>query len=373
VRSLRLLSGSTSPLESLLQEVSRQTNLSGADGDGVWAWLKGFFTSKTGIGVTPVDKEFRPLVQFVSGKADASPMAEHRAQLKKVADALNANNKPLSELSKAMQAGDDTIGLRPARQAVADSLEAKGFSSSPASGDAARVLRLPLDTLNTLLVGTDFEQIEKAWAALFAKAQGFEAGFPFADGGSDTSLAALAQFLNPQDGELTRFFQERLKPYFEDDWTVKKEAADKFAPAFVSYLASARRLREALFPDNGRQPKAEYQLTLLPARDALVRVEVDGQLLQTPDKTTANMSWPGDKSGVRITVTPTNGQDAVKAFAGEWGLLRMFRESGGGAGSGATFTLQPAAGVTLSLQPKSGNPFKRELFSALKAPKGVRQ
>ncbi|HEX7175295.1 MAG TPA: type VI secretion system membrane subunit TssM, partial [Pyrinomonadaceae bacterium] len=144
VRSLRLLSGSTSPLESLLQEVSRQTNLSGADGDGVMAWLKGLFTSKTGIGVTPVDKEFRPLVQFVSGKADASPMAEHRAQLKKVADALNANNKPLSELSKAMQAGDDTIGLRPARQAVADSLEAKGFSSSPASGDAARVLRLPL-------------------------------------------------------------------------------------------------------------------------------------------------------------------------------------------------------------------------------------
>ena len=51
-------------------------------------------------------------------------MAEHRAQLKKVADALNANTKPLSELSKAMQAGDDSIGLRPARQSVADSLEA---------------------------------------------------------------------------------------------------------------------------------------------------------------------------------------------------------------------------------------------------------
>ena len=72
-------------------------------------------------------------------------------------------------------------------------------------------------------------------------------------------------------------------------------------------------------------------------------------------------------------MTPTNGQDAVKEYAGEWGLLKMFRQSGGGSGGGASFTLQPAGGVTLTLQPKSGNPFARELFTALRAPKTVRQ
>jgi type VI secretion system protein ImpL len=372
VRTLRLLAGSTSPLESVLQEVAKQTNLSGAGGGGFFGWLKGLFASKTGTGLTPVDKEFRPLQQFVSGKDETSPIREYRTQLQKVADALNANNKSLAELSKAMQAGNDTIGLRPARQAVADSLESKGFNTTPASDAAARVIKLPLDNLNTLLVGTDFDQIEKLWQGLYAKEQGFESGFPFSDGGSDISLAALAQFLNPQDGDLTKFFNERLKPYFEDDWSVKKEAADKFSPAFVTYLANAKRLRDALFPDGGKQPKAEYQLTLAPVQNALARVDADGGSLQTPDKTTANLVWPGDKSGVKVTLTPTNGQDIVKNFAGEWGLLHMFRESGGGDGKTAPFSLQVGS-VRLTLQPKSGNPFARELFTALKAPKSVRQ
>ena len=370
VRALRALSGSNSPLEKVLREVERQTNLSGAAG-GLFAWVKGLFGGKAGAGATPVEREFRPLAQFMSGKDEASPMAEYRTQLKKVGDALNTNPKPVAEISKAIQAGNDTVGLRAGRQAVADTLEAKGFNATPAGDAAARLLKLPLDNLNALLVGTDFEQMEKAWQALAAKARGFESAFPFADGG-DASLAALAQFLNPQDGELTKFFNERLKPYFEDDWSVKREASDKFAPEFVTYLGAARRLRDALFPGGGKQPKAEYQVTLQPAGGALVRVEIDGNLLSTPDKTSANFVWPGDKSGVRVTVTPTNGQDQVKTYPGEWGVLRMFRETGGGDGKGAEFALQPQAGVRLVVQPKSGGLFQREPFAAFKAPQAIR-
>jgi type VI secretion system protein ImpL len=372
IRALRTLSGSTSPLDSVLREVARQVNPS-AEG-GFVGWVKSFFTSKTGVGGggTQIEKEFRPLIQFVAGKDDASPTAEYRTQLKKVSDALVSNAKPIGEISKSLQAGNDAIGLSAARQAVADSLEAKGFNASPAADAAARLIQQPLDNLNTLLVGTDFQQLERAWQGLSAKSQGFEAGFPFTDGGPDISLAALSQYLNPQDGELTRFFNERLKPYFEDDWTVKKEAADKFSPAFVDYLGKAKRLRDALFPDGGRAPRAEYQLALAPAADGLVRVEIDGGAVSTPDKLTANLGWPGDKSGVRVTLTPTNGQDVTKAYAGEWGLLHMFRESGGGAGTTPPFALQPAAGVRLQLQPKSGNPFQRDLFAALKAPKTLR-
>jgi type VI secretion system protein ImpL len=376
VRSLRLLAGPTSSLESVLREVARQTNLSGA-GSGWWAWLKGLFSGKAVVGTTEVDKEFRPLIQFVSGKAESSPMAEYRTQLKKVADALNANGKPLGELSNAMQAGNDTIGLRAARQTVGDTLEAKGFNSaSPAAEAAARALRLPLDTLNALLVGADFEQMEKAWQGLYAKAQGFESRFPFADGGEDVSLPALAQFLNPQDGELTKFVRGPLKPHFEDDWSVKKESADKFSREFVNYLAGAKRLQDALFPDKGKQPNVEYQLTLAPVSGGAARVEADGGApLSSTDKTTANLAWPGDKSGVTVTFIPDQGvAEAVAKSPGEWGLVRMFREAGGGDGKTPPFTLQPrGTPVRLSLQPKSGDPFRRELFTTLRAPKGVRQ
>jgi type VI secretion system protein ImpL len=376
VRSLRLLAGSTSPspLESLLREVARQTNLSAADA-GWWSWFKGLFASKTGAGsTTEVEKEFRPLIQFFAGKAEASPMAQYLASIKKVADKLNSEVKPLAELSNAMQAGTDTIGLTAARKAVDDSLEAKGFNSaSPAAEAAGRVLKLPLDTLHALLVGADFEQIEKTWQGIQKRAQVFEQGFPFADG-PDTSLAELSLFLNPQDGELTKFVRGPLKPYFAEDWSVKKEAADKFSPEFVGYLAAARRLQDALFPDKGKVPNVEYELTLAPVTGGSARVEAGGATLSTADKTTSPGSWPGDKSGIKVTYAPDEGPEVVAESGGEWGLIKFFRASGGGEGRTPPFTLQPAGTpVRLTLTPKSGDPFRRELFTALRAPKGARR
>jgi len=375
VKALRVLSGSNSPVDSVMREVVRETNLSQA-GTGFFGWIKGLFYSTTGnVGSTQVEKEFQPVIRFMSGKGDSSAMAQYRTQIKKVDDTLSANTKPLQEISKSLQAGNDTIGLRAARQAVNDSLEAKGFSGAPASDAAARLLKQPLDNLNTLLVGTDFSQIEKLWQTLYAKAQTIEGGFPFVDSGADSSSATLAQFLNPQDGDLTKFFNERLKPYFEDDWAVKKEASEKFSPLFVKYLANTKRLRDALFPDNGKQQKVEYQISLTPVKDTLIRVIIDGNAVSA-DKATANFAWPGDKSGVKITVTPLSGQDMTSSFPGEWGLLRMFTGSGGGDGKGSQFVITPKVGsgsVKLTIQPKSGNVFQRDLFTSVKAPKTVMQ
>jgi type VI secretion system protein ImpL len=376
VRSLRLLAGSTSPLESLLREVARQTNLSAAGG-GWWLWFRGLFASKGGAGsTTEVEKEFRPLIQFFAGKDDKSPAAEYRALLKKVADRLNVEAKPLAELSNAMQTGTDTIGLAAARKAVDDALETKGFNSaSPASESAARTLRLPLDSLNTLLVGADFEQIEKTWQGIQKRALSFEQGFPFADG-PDVSLAALAQFLNPQDGELTKFVRGPLKPYFEGEtWAVRKEAADKFTPEFVNYIAAARRLQDALFPEKAKVPNVEYQLTIEPVTGGSARVEANGgEPLSTADKTTANLAWPGDKSRVRVTYVPAEGEEVFREEVGEWGLIKFFRGAGGGEGKTPPFTLQLAnTPVRLTLTPKSGDPFRRELFTGLRAPKSARR
>lgn len=375
VKGLRLLSGSTSPLEALLRETARQTNLS-AGGGGWWAWLTGLFKSKSSTTpTTEVEREFRPLILFFGGKAEATPAAEYRTQLKKVAEKLSLENKSLAELSSAMQAGNDTVGLNAARKTIEGSLDAKGFdSASPAAEAAGRVLKLPLDSLNALLVGADFEQIEKTWQGLQKKAAALEQGFPFADG-SDVSLPMLAQYLNPQDGELTKFVRGPLKPYFDDDWSVKKEAADKFAPDFVAYVAAARRLQDALFPEKGKVPNVQYELTVAPVAGGSARVEIDGgPPLSTVDKTTANLAWPGDKSGVRVTFAPDAGEEVVAQSAGEWGLVKFFRASGGGEGKAAPFTLTPAGTpLRLTLQPKSGDPFRRELFTALRAPKNARR
>lgn len=384
VKTLRILSGGTSPLEVVAREVARQTNFSAEAAGGFFNRLVGFVKGgePAGSGMTEVEKEFRPLIQFVSGEDDASLMAEYRARLKNAGDQLSANPKSQGEIAKALQAGNDTTGLRAARQTIADLIDAKGFTATPAGDAAATMLKQPLDNLNTLLVGADFEQIDTAWQQLYAKSwQPLESRFPFAEGSDDASVTTLAAFLNPEKGELTKFFNERLKPYFGEDWSPKQEAAEKFSPEFIDFLRNARRLRDNLFPAGGSQPGVEYQIAFASApKNAIVRVEIDGNVLEQ-DKPTPPFRWPGDKSGVKMSVMPISGaetgqtQDPTRgrSYAGEWGLLRLFGERGGGDERGAQFELN-VDGLRLSIQPKSGNVFRRELFTELRrAPKSLRQ
>jgi type VI secretion system protein ImpL len=374
VRILRALSDENSPLDRVLRVVARQTKLSAAPGGGVIEWIKNLFSRRTGGGggaSVKVEKRFEPLIKLMSG--DASATAEYRSRLKKVADKLKTSPKSLEEISKGIQAGSDQIDLTSSRQFINDMLDTRGFGSSTASDAAAQLLKRPLDSLNSTLIGADFELMEHTWQQLAAKSQSLEAGFPFADAGSDSSVAALAQFLNPQDGELTKFFNERLATFFDEAWTPKKDSADKFAPDFIAYLASAKRLGDALFPDKGKQPKVEYQISVAPIKGAIIHVDIDGNTLNTSDKPSASFNWPNDKSGAKVTTGTGAGEDVTVASPGEWGLLKLFRQSGGGDGKGAQFMLQVKPGVAITIQPKSGTIFQRDLFTAFKTPKRLQR
>ncbi|HVF26749.1 MAG TPA: type VI secretion system membrane subunit TssM [Pyrinomonadaceae bacterium] len=384
LRVLKILAGSdgnTSPLESLLGEVVRQTTLSAETGGGFVGWVKNLFASKAradGIH-KQVEKEFAPLIEFVERKDDTSKLQQYLKKLKSVGDKLQRNtNKSLADIAKAMAGGKDP--LDDVRAEIDGMLEP--MSSSPASEPAAQLLKQPLNNLYALLVNTGTEQLNKDWQPLYARAQTLEAGFPFKDGpGGEVSVEQLASFLNPQDGELTRFFNTRLKSFFEEDWSVKQEHAGKFSPDFVNYLKNARRLREELFPGGaGKQPNVEYVLAIVePVPNAKVRIEIDGNVIE-PDTLAPPFKWPGNKTGAMISVTPADaatadGEVPKKPFPGEWGVLKMFTE-GGGDGKAAQANLaikvsDAAPPLRLTLQPKSGSVFQRELFTALRAPKSL--
>jgi len=109
----------------------------------------------------------------------------------------------------------------------------------------------------------------------------------------------------------------------------------------------------------------------------MLKLEIDGNVLE-PDKPTPPFRWPGNKSGVKITIVPTSGpntgqtQDLTqgKPFTGEWGLLRMFVSNGGGADQNSQSQLN-VNGLRLTIQPMSGNVFQRELFTSVRAPKSA--
>ena len=121
-------------------------------------------------------------------------------------------------------------------------------------------------------------------------------------------------------------------------------------------------LRDNLFPGGGSQPNVEYQIALAQApRNAMTKIEIDGNVLE-PDKPTPPFRWPGNKSGVKISIVPTSGPNTGqtldptqgKGFTGEWGVLRMFAATGDGE---ATQSQLNVNGLRLSIQPKSGTSF----------------
>lgn len=389
VDGLKSLSSTDSPLERVMQEVARNTNLSAKpEAQGWWDWIWSWFVSPeetaTG-GNTEVEKEFLPLFQFAQsekGKTDSAPISQYRAELRRVLDPLETlSAEQLAQTQKALASGKDDIGLQKAEQNVSRMLDP--FKTA-AAADVAVLLKQPLDNLRVLVYGKGYKEIEKTWREqIYPKAHALESGFPFTDTG-ESSVTDLARFLNPSNGQFTTYFNERLAASFEDaqgKWKLKESSVFKFSDDFVKYLNDARRLREALFPNNGPQPEVSYDITLQPVADTDITIEIDGTRVETRGTSTSAVSakfiWPARSgaSGAKITVLPNGGEPKERTFPGEWGLFKMFNAGGATKSGDNQYTLNLNIGgvpVKATLRPSSANnPFERSLFTNLRAPENL--
>jgi type VI secretion system protein ImpL len=393
VEALKALSATDSPMEQVMLAVARHTNLSAEpERVGFWGWIRSFFSSRSETvngGDTDVEKEFLPLFQFVAAGGDGkgnSLMSQYRTEMRRLLEPLEAaSDDQLAQTSKALLTGKDDIGLQKVEQNVSSMLET--FKTT-ATGDAAALLKQPLGNVRALLYGGGYEQIEKAWREqVYPQARSLEAGYPFTDTG-ESSQADLARFLNPSNGTFTTFFNDRLASSFDDaqgQWKLKEAGAFKFSDDFVTYLNSARRLREALFATGSAQPEVSYEIKLEPVADADVLVEVDGQRVETRGTSSAKFTWParaGSGTGATIKVIPSASAGTEIPplnFPGEWGLFRLFEAGGGtrGATPDGGYALSWKVGdvqVRATLRPASAtNPFQRTLFTGMHAPQNLRK
>ena len=389
VEALKTLSATDSPMERVMSEVARNTNLSKRpESRGVIGWIKSWFTSGTNDdlgGNTEVEKEFRPLFQFVSSsesKKDSSPMSQYRAELRRVLDPLEgASQNQLQETSQALLTGKDNLGLQKAEQTISGLLD--GFKTAAAT-DTAALLKQPLQNVRGFLYGGGYEQIVKGWnEQVYPKAHSIEAGYPFTDSGQ-ASLSDLAAFLNPANGQFTTFFNKNLASSFDEQqgqWKLKESGAIRFSDEFVRYLNNARTLREALFPNGGQQPEVAYDLTLRPAPNTDIVIEIDGTKLEARGTSpqSAKFIWPArsGSSGAKITVIADAGGEAEQTFPGTWGLFKMIDAGSHGAVAADQTELFWTVGsvqVHATLRPASANnPFKRSVFKALHAPQSLQK
>src|SRR5262249_47796329 len=81
-------------------------------------------------------------------------------------------------------------------------------SSPNAAKSAASLLELPLVKTRKALENANVDELNKKWSGVVAMARQLEAKYPFSDSGRHVQATELKQFLNPVDGQLSKFYNE---------------------------------------------------------------------------------------------------------------------------------------------------------------------
>ncbi|MBK9765618.1 MAG: hypothetical protein IPP63_00600 [Chloracidobacterium sp.] len=388
-------------MKVLMIEISRNTNLSAPpEVIGWWDWIKSFVVSQENpnAGGTPPEKEFQPLFEFVGkkGQKDRAPVDNYGASLQNVYKNLNGiSAEKLKQVSDDLaNEKDDSLKLLSNERAIIGMIQSFTTSSTQ---ELATVLQEPLGNLKSLLGQGAQDQLKKSWSEqIMPAAKEIEKGFPFEDGQSESDLTKLTAFLNPTDGKLSKFYDDRLKKYFEESngqLKLKDTAEVKFSDEFVAYLNNAFALRKALY-GTGNTPKFEYAFALKVGKDSLVEVTIDGQKVTSEGTASINGSFPAAQSaetGVIVSsgasgattttappasnsATPPTSDSSSLKFPGTWGLFRFVDAGKPQKQAGGEYTLSYSVGgksVSATVRPSGGDLFDKSIFRQVKAPQNM--
>lgn len=429
--ALEKFASENSPMNALMREIMRQTNLSGKPKPaGWWDWLASFFQSKKKVetgGNSPVERDFRPLFAFVGtdDKPESSQINKYGLQIQAVYSNFHAlSPDEFGQVTKDIAQQKDLKlepKLRDAEKAI--SSMTGSFNDTPAGQELAAILKKPLTNLRNLLGVGVTNQLDKAWAEqILPKAKEIEKGYPFEDAG-EADITKLTTYLNPADGTLSKFFDERLAKYFEESngqWKPKATSEVKFSDEFVAYLNNAFRLREALF-GKSKSPSFNYEFRLQKVNDALIEVTIDGQKIDsngtgstnfkfpapsgdtgafmkfasTAETSTTSGTTPGTAGNTSANTSPANvsnsgNSNTTSRFLqssnanssgassierpGTWGLFRFFEAGKPEKQSSGEYKLTYTLGgktVNATVKPTGGNLFDRNMFKSVRAPQNL--
>ena len=315
--ALQAFSSANSPMKILVREIAKNTNLSAKpEVESWWDWIKSYFTAAkdTETGGTQPEKEFRPLFTFVGTKAQAenAPIEKYQSEIGKAFKDFNGISEDrMKKIAEEMAKDEDPIKLRARETAITNLIQ--GFNESSSAQELATLLQEPLANLKGLLGADAKSQLAKTWAEqILPAAKEIEKGYPFEDSQSEADLTKLTAFLAPGEGKFSKFYDEKLKKYFEESngqLKVKDTSEVKFSDEFVGYLNSAIALRKGLF-GSSPTPKFEYEFTLRPGKDALIEVSIDGQKTTSEGTGSIKGTFPAGsavETGVLMSFAGTGG------------------------------------------------------------------
>lgn len=408
IEALDAFSGPESPIKLFLREVVKNTDLAAKPVAKGWfdlSWISDWWNNAGGSqeveNNTELDKQFNQLFIFMGDPESKDPQP------------IDLYGNDLADISKRLQ-GSSEATIREMKQQLANeddsprsfhkaltSIEIKidgrikGFQTS-ATQQIARLLKMPLQNVRIKFGGDSTTLIDKTWKdSVISEAKSIETGYPFVDASTPvTDLKAVAKYLNPQDGTLTAFYNNRLKNFFDGDpetgVTVKPDSPVKFTPEFVEYLNNAFKLRKALF-GSSQTPSFEYDFIIEKEGDTIIEGTIDGTKVSSRETGSFKLKFPAQSginglslniisqnSTVSTTDSPEPGAsgDTNLNFPGEWGLFNFFDAASSKVKSDAGYDLVYSRGgksVKIQIRPTGGDPFDRSLFKSVRAPEKILQ
>ncbi len=298
-----------------------------------------FGTDEGGKPIDPakrVDDHFRAFHSFVSSDPNQqSGLETVIAGLQKLYQSFNqAANTPgqVQGLIGALGAGapgpgGGTPGVGPVAQ-LQDVLR----SAPP---EVANMLRPVAANATQVAANGASAEMSDAWKSQVVPL--CEAAFnryPFiATSTDDVPIDDFTQLLGP-GGKIEAFFNQYLKPYADTTqkpwkWLSPDKIPLGLSPASLTEFERAAEIRDGLF-NNGPSIQLRFQLLPVSLDPAVGQVSLDigGQSLtyahEPPQAQSFTWPGPGSKTDVRLTMTPTAGNNAaITEKNGPWALLRL--------------------------------------------------
>lgn len=400
--ALQTFSQANSPMEILVKEVARNTNLSAPDENPGWIdWIMSFFKKKktTESAGTPPETEFRSVFTFVGTKEkpEAAPIAKYRGVLGQAFNDINGvSESQMKKIAEDMANDKDPIKVKARETAVTNLLG--GFNETPSGQAMAQLLQRPIGNLKSLLGADAQTQLVKTWnESIVPDAKEIEKGYPFEDSQTDSDLTKVSAFMAPGEGKFSKFYDEKLSRYFEEangQLKLKDTAEIKFSDEFIAYLNNVMKLQKALYGTNPT-PKFEYEFTLQPVSGAMVEITLDGTPVKSEGTGSVKGTFPGSgaaETGVLINVggtssttttappsntnsntaapTTSSGSSPLK-FQGNWGLFRFVDASKPSKQPGGEYLLTFNAGgksITATIKSSGADLFDKSVFRQVRVP-----
>lgn len=413
VAAMQAFAQPNSPIKILLREVAKNTNLSEEpESDGWLDWLKKKLFSKKAAqsGGTEPEKAFKPLFEFI-GPRDAKDKTNadtYASEMNRMFTSLNTKANSDSALKKIAEefTGNDVDTLEIKKRETAIAGLTAPFNSTPSSQEVASLLQEPMARLRSLLGAGGKEVLIKTYnEQILPGSKEIEKGYPFEDGATEADLKNLTLFLAPGEGKLSKFFDERLKNYFEESggqYKVKEGSEFQFSDEFVAYLNNAFALQKALYGTSAT-PKLEYEFAFKPVKDALIEITIDGQkttsegtgslkgtfpganasevgvimkLASTGGTTSSSSAPPPSANSSNSSVSPASGSPSTGSsgelvFQGQWGLFRFVDRGSPEKQPGGEYLLKYTVGgksVTATIKASGGDLFNKNMFRQVRAP-----